>query len=73
MTVKLDDDLYAVARSLAKAEDCSIGEAINRLIRRGISPQRQAVPASDTGGWPVVHGDRLLTSEDIYGIDLETG
>lgn len=36
LTVNLDPDLYAVAVSLAKAEDCSISAAVNRLMRRGL-------------------------------------
>ena len=36
LTVNLEPDLYAVAVSLAKAEDCSISAAVNRLLRRGL-------------------------------------
>ena len=36
LTVNLDPDLYAVAVSFAKAEDCSISAAVNRLLRRGL-------------------------------------
>lgn len=34
LTVNLDDDLYAIARSLAQAEGCTVSAAVNRLIRR---------------------------------------
>jgi len=36
LTVNLEPDLYVVAVSLAKAEDCSISAAVNRLLRRGL-------------------------------------
>ena len=36
LTVNLDPALYAVAVSLAKAEDCSISAAVNRLLRRSL-------------------------------------
>ena len=34
LTVNLEPDLYALAKSLSKAEDCTISAAINRLLRR---------------------------------------
>ena len=40
LTVNLDPDLYAVAVSLAKAEDCSISTAVNRLLRRAAGRRR---------------------------------
>ena len=36
LTVNLEPDLYALAVSLAKAEDCSISAAVNRLLRRSL-------------------------------------
>ena len=36
LTVNLESDLYALAKSLAKAEDCSISAAVNRLLRRSL-------------------------------------
>jgi len=36
LTVNLEPDLYAIAVSFAKAEDCSISAAVNRLLRRGL-------------------------------------
>ena len=45
LTVNLEPDLYALAVSLAKAEDCSISAAVNRLLRRSLadeaSPRRR--------------------------------
>ena len=37
LTVRLEPDLYALAVSLAKAEDCSISAAVNRLLRRSLA------------------------------------
>ena len=37
LTVNLEPDLYALAVSLAKAEDCSISAAVNRLLRRSLA------------------------------------
>ena len=39
LTVNLEPDLYALAVSLAKAEDCSISVAVNRLLRRSLADE----------------------------------
>lgn len=39
LTVNLEPDLYALAVSLAKAEDCSISAAVNRLLRRSLADE----------------------------------
>lgn len=36
LTVNLEPELYALAKSLAQAEDCSISAAVNRLLRRSL-------------------------------------
>jgi len=36
LTVNLEPELYALAKSLAKAEDCSISVAVNRLLHRSL-------------------------------------
>ena len=36
LTVNLEPDLYGLAKSLAKAEDCSVSAAVNRLLRRSL-------------------------------------
>jgi hypothetical protein len=75
LTINLDDDLYAVAKSLAQTRDVSISVAVNTLLRRALEPGRiEAVPApiaADAGGWPVVRGKRVVTSEDVKALDDE--
>ena len=61
LTVNLDADLYAIAVSLADAEDCSISAAVNRLLRRslpggadrGAPPRRRNRLAISRGREPV--------------------
>src|ERR1019366_8659460 len=36
LTVNLEADLYALARSLAREEDCTVSAAVNRLLRRSL-------------------------------------
>ena len=52
LTVSLEEDLYSVAKAMAKAEDCSISAAVNKLLRKAIEPPC----SSDTlegGGHPL--------------------
>ena len=44
LTVNLDSDLYALAVSLAKTEDCSISAAVNRLLRRALPSEADREP-----------------------------
>jgi hypothetical protein len=69
-TVNLEDDLYAVVRSLAKAEDLSLSESVNRLLRRALKPKAH-VPQHDKSGLPTVHGARPFGPEDVAQIDSE--
>ena len=46
LSVNLEPDLYALAKSLAKAEDCSISTAVNTLIRRSLSASQPKGRAS---------------------------
>ena len=38
-TLKIDDDVFEAAKSLAMAEEKSIGEVISDLARRGLAPR----------------------------------
>jgi Arc/MetJ family transcription regulator len=70
LTINLDDRLYAVAKSLARTEDCSISAAVNNLLRRGLA-------AGDRGGrrkrrgLPVVACPQKFTSDDVYVLDSD--
>lgn len=37
LSVNLDDSNYRAAKALAKAEDCSLSKAVNRLIAQGFA------------------------------------
>lgn len=76
LTINLDDDLYAMARSHAIAERTSISKAVGDLLRQRISPAAAESPQSREreNGFsidpdtllPVVRGDgRALSSEDV--------
>lgn len=74
LSINLDNDLYAVAKSLARADDISLSSAVNLLIRRSLEVDvRRAASADDGTGLPVVRGRRVVTSEDVYRLELEDG
>ena len=76
LTVNLEPDLYAVAVSFAKAEDCSISAAVNRLLRRGLaSAGGQREPSvgrtKRRNGILVSMGGEPITAETIRRIEEE--
>ena len=71
LTINLADDLYGVAKALSKAEDVTISEAVNRLVRRALAPRATAIRKS-RGGFPVVPGARPFGADDVARIDSET-
>jgi hypothetical protein len=63
-TLKIDDDVLAAARSLAAAEEMTVGEVVSELARRGLRPRPQL--ASERG-FPV-----FSVPADAKPITLET-
>ena len=73
-TISLEDDLYRVAKSLAKAEDTSMSKAINHLIRKGLETARQPAP-KESGGkgpstFPVSRNCRPMSGEEVYDLEV---
>jgi metal-responsive CopG/Arc/MetJ family transcriptional regulator len=70
LTINLDEELYAVAKSLARNDDSSISAAVNRLIRRGLE-LKETKKTRGKSGFPVVRCEKKFTSEDVYALDGE--
>jgi hypothetical protein len=49
-TLRIDDDVFEVAKSLAMAERKTVGEVISELARRGLAPR---TCDDDRDGFPV--------------------
>ena len=76
LTINLEPELYAVAVSLAKAEDCSISAAVNRLVRRalpGAEPGRRGAARrmKRRNGLLVCSGKDVITAETVQRIEAE--
>ena len=73
-TISLEDDLYRVAKSVAKAEDTSISKAINLLIRKGLETVRQPEPKKSgrkaLSTFPVSRNCRPVSEEEIYDLEV---
>jgi Arc/MetJ family transcription regulator len=70
LTINLDDDLYAMARSHAIATKTSISKAVGDLLRRNISsrPATAITPPNihPESGFPIsVSGSKPFTNEDV--------
>ncbi len=73
LTINLDEDLYAVGKGLAQAEDISISKAINRLLRRAteLHAQRPSARRHPLYGLKVSKGRRLITAADVRNAEQE--
>jgi len=75
LTVNLESDLYALAKSLAKAEDCSISAAVNRLLRRalpgGNNDERRHTRRSRRNGFIISKGSKPITPDMVRNIEAE--
>lgn len=69
LTINLDDDLYAMARSHAIATKTSISKAVGDLLRRKTevppAPQTPSSYFDPVLGFLVSRSERPLTEEDI--------
>ena len=70
LTINLDDDLYAMARSHAIAKKTSISKAVGDLLRRNTSPpttnNRTPPNVHPLSGFPVSLSDSgRITDEDV--------
>jgi hypothetical protein len=69
-TLTLDPDVLRAARSLARAQDISVGAAVSQLARRGLQQERPETPSS-LPRFHVPPGARAITLEDVKRIEDE--
>ena len=76
LTVNLEPDLYTLAKSLAKAEDCTISAAVNRLLRRSFDAEadratRSSHRARKRNRFTVSRGRQPVTADTVRGSEAE--
>lgn len=70
-TLVIDDDLYAAAKTVAKARDVSIGKALSDLARQGLQAMQRAEDSA-TDAMPVFRspaGAPPITLEDVKQLE----
>ena len=77
LTVNLDPDLYALAKSLSKAEDCTLSAAVNRLLHRSLPGKGvgdkgapKPVPAQ-RNGFTISRGAITITDDLVRSQEAE--
>ena len=70
LTVSLDDDLYDLAKAVARAHDCSLSAAVNRLLRQVVERSYQGPDPADDGA-PVVRCRERFTSADVDRLEAQ--
>jgi hypothetical protein len=81
-TIDLESDVYAVAESLARQEQCTVGAVVNQVLRQTLvgrvpldSQPPEGVPPHPTidpeTGWPLVKCSQSFTSEDVCRYEMD--
>jgi len=71
LTVNLEPDLYALAKSLAKEEDCTISAAVNRLLRRSLRVGGKTGRRRRRNGFVISRGKKPVTADVIRQIEAD--
>lgn len=74
--MNLESDLYVLAKSLAKAEDCTISAAVNRLLRRSLpantqGKRRSSVRPKKRNGLVISRGRVPVTSDIVKAAEAQ--
>lgn len=69
LTINLDEDLYAIAKALAKTDDVSVSTAVNDLIRRSL--KEPSAPGRRAGEFPTVKCRIPVTADDVARAEQE--
>lgn len=71
-TIDLPDDLHRRAEAIARDTSRTLSETLADLVRRGLGDdQLSKLVRSERTGLMVIHGGRVITSEDVKSLDDE--
>jgi hypothetical protein len=71
-TLKIDDDVYQAARSIAMAENKTIGEIISALLRKALLTKDYRQDAEDIPSFRVSESAPPLTLEMVREADEDS-
>ena len=76
LTVNLESEMYALAKSLAREEGCTISVAVNRLLRRSVTGGVERSLASvgkktKRSGFIVSRGTKPITADTVRRAEKE--
>ena len=76
LTVNLESEMYALAKSLAREEGCTISVAVNRLLRRSVAGGMERSPRPLRGkmkrsGFVVSRGAKTITADTVRRAEKE--
>lgn len=64
-TLELDDEVLAVARSIAEVERISLGAAVSELARAGMTARSTAPIDISYSPFPVIVGEGVLVTDEL--------
>ncbi len=72
-TINIPDDLYYVAKSIAKDTSMSLSETVAELLRRAIGTPKvlKEFSVSSITGLPQIRLNKIITAEDIRSLEDE--
>jgi hypothetical protein len=71
-TVDIPDDLHSVQQSVARDQGKTLSQVIAALLRRTLTPGgSSAISTDNRTGLPVVRIGRVITSDDVRGLEDE--
>jgi hypothetical protein len=68
-TIKIDDDLYHAAKSIAAGEQRTVGEVVSNLIRKGLFSKNFCEYVDDLPAFRVSENAPPLTPEMVQDAD----
>ncbi|MBN2062931.1 MAG: antitoxin [Deltaproteobacteria bacterium] len=71
-TLKIDDDVYQAARSIAAAEHKNIGEVVSSLMRKGLFSKNYSEHVDDIPAFRVSENAPALTPEMVRDADEDS-
>lgn len=64
-TLRIDDDVLAVARARSRREGRSVGEVLSDLARQALTAPRPQASLTERNGFPVIRGAGTTVTNDL--------